>query len=179
MRNEYLLGTDIGTQGTKTVLVDPDGKIITSAFSEYDVIKPKPSWAEQWPDVWIKATFDTIRDTLEKSKVKPSDIAGIALSGLYGGSGIPVDKDMNPIRPCLIWMDRRATDEVQWVKENVDKDKIFEITGNYVDSYYGFTKMMWIKNNEPDNWKKISRFITPKDYVIYKLTGENITDFSS
>jgi len=61
---------------------------------------------------------------------------------------------MNPIRPCLIWMDRRATDEVQWVKENVDKDKIFEITGNYVDSYYGFTKMMWIKNNEPDNWKK-------------------------
>ncbi|GAI63653.1 unnamed protein product, partial [marine sediment metagenome] len=73
------------------------------------------------------------------------DIAGIALSGLYGGSGIPVDKDMEPIRPCLIWMDRRATDEVQWVKKNVDKDKIFEITGNYVDSYYGFTKMMWIK----------------------------------
>lgn len=179
MRNEYLLGTDIGTQGTKTVMVNPDGKIISSAFSEYDVIKPKPSWAEQWPDVWLKATFDTIKETLEKSKVKPSDIAGIALSGLYGGSGIPVDKDMEPIRPCLIWMDRRATDEVQWVKENVDKDKIFEITGNYVDSYYGFTKMMWIKNNEPDNWKKISRFITPKDYVIYKLTGENITDFSS
>lgn len=179
MRNEYLLGTDIGTQSTKTVMVNPDGKIISSAFSEYDVIKPKPSWAEQWPDLWLKATFDTIKETLEESKVKPSDIAGIALSGLYGGSGIPVDKDMEPIRPCLIWMDRRATDEVQWVKENVDKDKIFEITGNYVDSYYGFTKMMWIKNNEPDNWKKISRFITPKDYVIYKLTGENITDFSS
>jgi xylulokinase len=179
MSSQFLLGTDIGTQGTKTVMVNPDGQIISSAFSEYDVLKPKPTWAEQWPDVWVKATFETISKTLEKSRVKPAGIAGIALSGLYGGSGIPVNEAIEPIRPCLIWMDRRATEEVQWVKDNVDKNKIFNITGNYVDSYYGFTKMMWIRNNEPDNWKKIFQFITPKDYVIYKLTGENIIDFSS
>jgi len=179
MSSQFLLGTDIGTQGTKTVIVNPNGQIIASAFSEYDVIKPKPNWVEQWPEVWVKATLETIKKTIEKSKVKPGEIAGIALSGLYGGSGIPVDKEMVPIRPCLIWMDRRATEEVQWVKDNVDKDKIFSITGNYVDSYYGFTKMMWIRNNEPDNWRRIFQFITPKDYVIYKLTGENITDLSS
>lgn len=179
MSSQLLLGTDIGTQGTKTVMVNPDGQIIASAFSEYDVLKPKPNWAEQWPDIWVKAAFETVKKTLEISKAKPSEIAGIALSGLYGGSGIPVDKKMEPLRPCLIWMDRRATGEVEWVKNNVDKNTIFNITGNYVDSYYGFTKMMWIRNNEPENWQKTAQFITPKDYVIYKFTGENIIDFSS
>lgn len=179
MSGELLLGTDIGTQGTKTVMVNPDGRIIASAFSEYDVLKPKPNWAEQWPDIWVKAAFETVKATLGRSKVKPSEIAGIAFSGLYGGSGIPVDKKMEPLRPCLIWMDRRATGEVEWVKNNVDKNTIFNITGNYVDSYYGFTKIMWIRNNEPENWQKTAQFITPKDYVIYKFTGENIIDFSS
>ena len=179
MAKQYLLGTDIGTQGTKTVMVRPDGQIIASAFSEYDVIKLKPTWAEQWPEVWVKATFETIKKTIEQSGVNPSEIAGIALSGLYGGSGIPVDQSMKPLRPCLIWMDRRATEEVQWVKDNIDKNKIFDITGNYVDSYYGFTKMLWIKRNEPEIWQKTFQFITPKDYVIYELTGENIIDLSS
>lgn len=179
MSSRLLLGTDIGTQGTKTVMVNPDGQIIASAFSEYDVLKPKPNWAEQWPDIWVKAAFETVKATLGRSKVKPSEIAGIAFSGLYGGSGIPVDKKMEPLRPCLIWMDRRATGEVEWVKNNVDKNTIFNITGNYVDSYYGFTKIMWIRNNEPENWQKTAQFITPKDYVIYKFTGENIIDFSS
>ncbi|GAB4112697.1 MAG: FGGY-family carbohydrate kinase [Candidatus Caldatribacteriota bacterium] len=179
MSKQYLLGTDIGTQGTKTVIVHPNGQIITSAFSEYDVIKLKPTWAEQWPEVWVQATLETIKKAIEKSGIKPAEVAGIALSGLYGGSGIPVDQTMKPLRPCLIWMDRRATEEVQWVKDNVDKNKIFSITGNYVDSYYGFTKMMWIKNNEPEIWQKTFQFITPKDYVIYKLTGENIIDLSS
>ena len=179
MSGELLLGTDIGTQGTKTVMVNPDGRIIASAFSEYDVLKTKPNWAEQWPDIWVRAAFETVKKTMEISKIKPSEIAGIAFSGLYGGSGIPVDKKMEPLRPCLIWMDRRATEEVEWVKNNIDENTIFNITGNYVDSYYGFTKMMWIRDNEPENWQKTAQFITPKDYVIYKFTGENIIDFSS
>jgi len=175
----YLIGSDIGTQGTKSVMVDEKGNVIAEATREYDVITPKPSWAEQWPDVWVKAVYETVKEVVEKSGVNKKEIAGIAISGLYGGSGIPVDKNMEPIRPCLIWMDRRAVEETEWVKKNIPKEKIFEITGNYVDSYYGFTKMMWIRNNEPEVWKKIYKFVTPKDYVIYQMTGELAIDYSS
>lgn len=179
METLYLLGTDIGTQGTKTVMVTEKGEFVADAFVEYDVITPRPSWAEQWPDVWLDAVVKTVARCIEKSKVNPKDIAGIAISGLYGGSGVPVDKDLKPLRPCLIWMDRRARKETQWVKDNVPLETIFGITGNYVDSYYGFTKMMWIRNNEPEVWEKIYQFVTPKDYVVHRLTGVLATDYSS
>lgn len=175
----YLLGTDIGTQGTKSVLVNEKGELISEGFKEYGVITPRPSWAEQWPDIWLDAVVETLAECVRKSGVKPSEIAGVAISGLYGGSGVPVDKDLNPLRPCLIWMDRRARYETQWVKDNVPKETIFGITGNYVDSYFGFTKMMWIRNNEPEIWNKIYQFVTPKDYVVYKLTDQLAIDFSS
>lgn len=175
----YLLGTDIGTQGTKSVLVNEKGELISEGFKEYGVITPRPSWAEQWPDIWLDAVVETLAECVKKSGVKPSEIAGVAISGLYGGSGVPVDKDMNPLRPCLIWMDRRARAETQWVKDNIPKDTIFGITGNYVDSYFGFTKMMWIRNNEPEVWNNIYQFVTPKDYVVYKLTNQLAIDYSS
>lgn len=175
----YLIGTDIGTQGTKSVLVNEKGKVLSEATREYDVITPKPNWAEVWPDVWVKAAFETIKEVIERANVPKKNIAGIAISGLYGGSGIPVDRNMEPLRPCLIWMDRRAVRETEWVKENVPKDLIFSITGNYVDSYYGFTKIMWIRNNEPEIWKKVYKFVTPKDYVIHRMTGCLAIDYSS
>lgn len=173
------MGTDIGTQGTKTILVDENGEFIAESFREYGVVTPKPAWAQQWPDVWLNAVVETIRETLNMSGIRADQLAGLALSGLYGGSGIPLDGRMEPLFPCLIWMDRRARKETQWVKENVPRDFIFSITGNYVDSYYGFTKMMWLRDNFPEIWSKTYQFATPKDYVIYKLTGELITDYSS
>ena len=112
---------------------------------------------------------------LARSGLNPKDVAAVAISGLYGGSGIPVDKAGEPVRPCMIWMDRRARKETQWVKDNIPFDKIFSITGNYVDSYYGFTKILWMKNNEPDLWKRTRQFMTPKDYVIYKFTDITAT----
>ncbi len=175
----YLIGSDIGTQGTKTVMVDEFGNVIGEASVEYDVIKPKPNWAEQWPDVWVKAVFETTRQVIDKSKVDRKKIAGMAISGLFGGAGIPVDRNVQPLYPCLIWMDRRAVEETEWVKKNIPKEEIFQITGNYVDSYFGFPKMMWIRNNEPEIWKKIYKFLTPKDYVIYQMTGQLAIDYSS
>lgn len=86
---QYLLGTDIGTSGTKTILMDTTGKLISQDLEEYDVLTPKPLWAEQWPDVWYEATKESIRRTVEeavKQGIKKEDIKGIAISGLYGGS---------------------------------------------------------------------------------------------
>lgn len=123
---------------------------------------------------------DSIRAVVKDSGVDPKDVQGIGLSGLYGGSGVPVDKDMNPVRPDLIWMDRRAAEETQWVKDNVDLDRLSEITGNdVVDPYYGYTKVLWIKNHEPENWKKTALFLPPNNYAIYKLTGAVSIDYSA
>lgn len=176
---DYLLGTDIGTSGTKTILMDTKGNLIASNLVEYDVLTPRPLWAEQWPDVWLTAAKSSIRNVVIHSGIDKKDIKGIAISGLYGGSGIPLDQDMKPIRPCLIWMDRRAEEETEWVKKTIGEEKLLEITHNGVDPYYGYTKMLWIKNHEPENWQKTKLFLPPNDYVIYRLTGEIAIDYSS
>lgn len=176
---KYLLGTDIGTSGTKTVLMDIKGNLISKDLQEYDVLTPKPLWAEQWPDVWLTATKASIKNAVEKSGIAPEEIKGIAISGLYGGSGIPLDENMEPIRPCMIWMDRRAEEETKWALENIGEEKLLEITHNGADPYYGYTKILWYKNHEPENWKKTKLFLPPNDYVIYKLTGKVAIDYSS
>ena len=175
----YLIGTDIGTMGTKTVLVDTEGKVHAESFKEYGVITPKQGWAEQWPTPWTDAAYATIKETIDKAKINPNDIAAATISALYGGSGIPVDKNYEPIRPCLIWADRRATDECRWLRENIGVDELYRVTANVIDPYYGYTKILWIKNNEPKNWKKIHRLETPNAYVIRKLTGIESIDHSS
>lgn len=175
----YLLGTDIGTSGTKTILMDTQGKLIAQNLQEYDVLTPKPLWAEQWPEVWEHAALASIKNTIAESGVNPQDIRGIAISGLYGGSGIPLDELMNPVRPCMIWMDRRADEEASWVLENIGEEKLLEITHNGADPYYGYTKILWMKNHEPENWEKTRLFLPPNDYVIYKMTGEIAIDYSS
>lgn len=175
----YLLGTDIGTSGTKTILMDTEGNLIAQDLQEYDVLTPKPLWAEQWPDVWLAAAKNSIKNTVQKSGISKEKIRGLAISGLYGGSGIPLDENMEPVRPCMIWMDRRAEKETKWVLENIGEEKLLEITHNGADPYYGFTKILWMKNHEPENWKKTKLFLPPNDYVIYKLTGEIAIDYSS
>ncbi len=160
--------------------MDTEGHLIAQDLEEYDVLTPKPLWAEQWPDVWVNGVKDSIRKTVEKSDISPKDIKGIGISGLYGGSGIPVDESMEAVRPCLIWMDRRAEEETKWVKENIDPKRLTEITGNDVaDPYYGYTKILWIKNHEPENWKRTKLFLPPSNYAIYKLTGKVSIDHTA
>jgi xylulokinase len=176
---EYLIGTDIGTSGTKTIVMDTKGNLISSDLQEYGVLTPKPLWAEQWPDVWADAAVRSIKSAVAASGVAPGDVKGLCVSGLYGGSGIPLDENMKPIRPCIIWMDRRASEQGKWVLENIGEEKLLRITHNGADPYYGFTKILWIKDNEPENWGKAKLFLTPNGYVAYLLTGEVAIDYSS
>jgi xylulokinase len=175
----YLVGTDIGTMGTKSVLVDAEGDVLASAFREYGVINPKQGWAEQWPQVWAQAVSETMKEVVASSKVDPRDVAGACISSLYGGSGIPVDRDYRAIRPCIIWADRRATRECRKVEEMIGTDELFKVTGNVIDPYYGYTKMLWIKDHEPENWGRIHRFEAPNSYVSRLITGEESVDLSS
>ncbi len=173
------MGVDIGTQGTKSVIVSLDGRVLGLGLAEYGVEQPHPSWAEQWPQVWEEATYRAIKTSIVNANIDRNEIAAVCVSGLYGGSGIPVDKNFNPLRPCLIWMDRRATKQVKWIKKNIDLDLLFEITGNYVHTYFGYPKILWIKENEPKIWKYVYKFIPPSSYVEYKLTGNLAVDYSS
>ncbi len=170
-----VIGIDIGTQSTKAVLVSADGTILAQAQHGYAPDTPRPNWAEQHAEVWLDAAERCIAEVARGR----DDIAALCVSSLYGGSGVPVDADMNPLHPCLIWMDRRAEAQVEWVRANVDLERLGAITGNLVDSYYGYTKMMWLRDEHPDMWSKTALLLPPNAFVIQRLTGEVAVDHSS
>ncbi|TDV13932.1 FGGY-family carbohydrate kinase [Paraburkholderia caballeronis] len=179
---EYVIGVDIGTQSTKALLVDRNGAIVAQHASSYQPDTPRPLWAEQQASVWLDAVTACIAQVTAHAKeqgIAAASIKAVCISSLYGGSGIPVGADMAPLYPCLIWMDRRATAEVEWVRSRVDMDRLRAITGNGVDSYYGYTKMLWLRGNEPDVWAATRFFLPPNAYVIYRLTGEVAVDHCS
>src|SRR3954464_11151466 len=122
---DYVIGVDIGTQSTKALLCDAGGRIIAQQAKAYRPDTPKPLWAEQWPQVWLDAVLECMAGCVAHAlkadaSFQAPRVRAICISSLYGGSGIPVNEAIEPLHPCLIWMDRRATAEVQWVRENVD-----------------------------------------------------------
>ena len=172
----YVAGIDIGTSSTKAVVTDENLNIISQASASYSVEMPKPMFAQQEAKVWLEGFVKALRSAIEKSGAKK--VEALCISGLYGGSGVPLDSNMNPLGPALIWMDKRAVEETEWVKKRIGVEKLFEITGNYVDPYFGFTKILWLKNHH-GGWKKFNLLLSPKDYVIFKITGKIVTDYSS
>lgn len=176
---DYVIGVDIGTQSTKALLVDAQGTIIAQHSHGYRVDTPKVRWAEQWPQVWLDAVETCVAQCMAKAGVPAPLVKALCISSLYGGSGIAVDAQMTPLYPCLIWMDRRAGEQVAWVREQVDLERLFAITGNSVDSYYGFTKMLWLKQHQPQVWADTRYLLPPNSYINWCLTGELAVDHSS
>lgn len=177
INKEYIIGCDVGTSGTKAVATDKSGKVIAHSHTGYGIITLNSQWAEQWPDVWLDAVEKTISDVA--SKVDAEKIAGVCISALYGGTGALCDESMIPVRPAIIWMDRRAEEESQWISENIGEQEIFDISKNGIDSYFGYTKMLWVKNHEPELWNKIKNIIPIHSYIVYKLTGKITVDYCS
>ncbi|MFA5659664.1 MAG: FGGY-family carbohydrate kinase, partial [Oscillospiraceae bacterium] len=170
-------GCDAGTSGTKAVITDKSGKIIAQAHRGYSIITPHSGWAEQWPDVWLDAVSETIKEVA--AAVDSSKIAAICISALYGGTGALCDEKMSAVRPAIIWMDRRAEEETRWARENISEDKLFEISKNGADSYFGYIKLLWVKNHEPEIWSKVKNILPVHSYIVYKLTGEITADYCS
>ncbi|MHA1276740.1 MAG: FGGY-family carbohydrate kinase [Candidatus Helarchaeota archaeon] len=175
----YLIGCDIGTLSTKAILATIEGKVLAHSSMDYDIITPKPLWADFPIEKPLQAVYNTIKNVIHMAKVDSKDVIGACISGLYGGSGIPVDKNLNEIRPAIPWLDKRATAECKWIEESVGAEKVEAITGNCIDTYWGFTKMEWIRFNEPKNWNKIYQLVTPNAYAIWTLTDELSLDYSS
>ena len=173
----YLLGIDIGTSGTKTVLFDEAGNTVTSAISEYPLYQLNIGWAEQEPEDWWKAVCSTITEVLGKSGIDSSDIKGIGLSGQMHGA-VLLDKDNNVLRKAIIWCDQRSFAECEEITSIIGRDKLIEITANPALTGFTASKVMWVKNKEPQIFEKLRKILLPKDYIRFKLTGEFATEVS-
>ena len=171
------IGCDVGTSGTKAVAVDERGAVRGTASNTYGIIQKHGNWAEQDPDRWLSGALDALRELI--GKIEEKNIAGICISALYGGTGALCDKDLRPVRPALIWMDRRAERQSKRLRETIGTEAIFEVTNNGIDSYFGYTKLLWVKENEPENWEKIAHVLPASSYIVYKLCGRLCIDYSS
>lgn len=177
MSKNLLVGCDVGTSSAKTVVTDAAGNVLAHADKNYGLITPRSQWAEQWPDVWVDAAVETIAKAC--SGFSPGDIAGLCVSALYGGTGAMCDAGLKPIRPAIIWMDRRADIEGREAGELAGPDKIAGVTGNGTDSYFGYVKLLWVKKHEPENWRRIRHILPVHSYIVAKMTGALTTDYSS
>ncbi len=173
----YLLGLDVGTTGTKALLIDETGAIVASALSEYPLATPRPNWAEQDPADWWRATCETIRAVLAETNISGGEISGIGLSGQMHGS-VFLDEDDEVIRPAILWCDQRTSEQCAWITEAVGEDDIIAETCNPVLTGFTAPKIIWLRQNEPENYDRLRKVLLPKDYVRFRLTGEYATEVS-
>ena len=174
---KYVLGIDLGTSGTKTVLFDQTGKGICSATVEYPMYQPKNGWAEQKPEDWYNAAVSTIRTVLEKSGVDNKDVVSLGISGQMHGL-VMLDEKNEVIRPSIIWCDQRTAKECEEITEKVGYDTLIRITANPALPGFTLSKLIWVRNHEPENYARCKHVLLPKDYVRFMLTGDYATEVS-
>ena len=169
------IGIDLGTSAVKLLLMDEKGSIKNIVSKEYPLYFPNPGWSEQKPEDWYEQVMAGLKDLIKDAD--KSQVAGISFGGQMHGLVI-LDENDNVIRPALLWNDGRTFEETDYLNEKIGKDKLSEYTANI--AFTGFTapKILWVKNKEPENFKKIKKIMLPKDYIAYKLTGVNCTDVS-
>jgi len=174
---KYLLGIDIGTSGTKTVLFDRGGNPISSSTAEYPLYQPEIGWAEQDPQDWWKAVCITINQVIKDSNINPESISGIGLSGQMHGL-VMLDGYGNVLRKSIIWCDQRTAKECVEITEKVGEKRLIDITANPALTGFTASKILWVRNNEPEIYEKCRKILLPKDYIRYMLTGEFATEVS-
>lgn len=173
----YVIGVDIGTSATKSVMFDSSGNVIASASHEYPLYQEKNGYAEQNPEDWYNASVKTIKEVIEKSGISNENIAGIGLSGQMHGL-VMLDENNEVIRKSIIWCDQRTGRECEEITQRVGAKRLIEITANPALTGFTASKILWVRNNEPDNYNKCRHILLPKDYVRFMLTGKYATEVS-
>ena len=169
------IGIDLGTSSVKLLLMNENGEVQNTVSREYPIFFNNPGWSEQNPEDWFKETIEGLKD-LTKNEDK-SKIRGISFGGQMHGLVI-LDQEDEVIRPAILWNDGRTEKETRYLNEQIGKDRLSQYTANI--AFAGFTapKILWVEENEPENFKKISKIMLPKDYLAYKLSGVFSTDVS-
>ncbi|MBR6669933.1 MAG: xylulokinase [Ruminococcus sp.] len=174
---KYAIGIDVGTSSTKSVIFNEKGDVIYSASREYPLYQPKNGYAEQDPADWYNASVSTIKEIVSESGVSADDIVGIGLSGQMHGL-VMLDENNEVIRRSIIWCDQRTAKECEEITEKVGAKRLIEITANPALTGFTASKILWVRNNEPENYKNCRHILLPKDYVRFKLTGVYATEVS-
>ena len=159
---EYVIGVDLGTSGTKTVLFSTDGQPIASKTIEYPLYQPQNGWAEQAPEDWWHAACGSMKEVISKSGINPKDIKGIGISGQMHGL-VMLDKSGNVLRRSIIWCDQRTAAECEEITNKVGAARLIELTANPALTGFTASKILWVRNNEPEIYEKCAHILLPKD----------------
>ena len=173
----YLMGIDVGTTGAKVLVIDEKGQVVASATKEYPLAIPRPGWAEQDPADWWRGTVEGIREALARSEIKPGDIKGLGLSGQMHGS-VFLDSQNQVLRPAILWCDQRTAEQCETITRTAGEKVVVEETCNPVLTGFTAPKIQWLKENEPETYRKVKKILLPKDYIRFLLTGEFATEVS-
>lgn len=172
---DYLIAHDLGTSGDKATLFTVDGELVKSVTYVYETNFFNSTWAEQDPEDWWKAVCENNKKLLDG--VDKKRVAGMAFSGQMMGC-VVIGKDGNVLRPAIIWADQRSQEQEAYIKSRIDEQEFYHITGHRISASYSIEKLMWIRDNEPDIFTRVYKMLQPKDYIIYRLTGALVTDYS-
>ncbi len=168
-------GIDLGTSGVKLLLMDEEGRVLRSVRREYGLSFPNPGWSEQDPEDWYDNTIEGLKELI--SDIEPASLTGIGIAGQMHGLVI-LDENDEVIRPAILWNDGRTQEETRYLNEEIGQERLAKLTGNI--AFAGFTapKILWVYKNEPDLFARISKIMLPKDYLVYRLTGDFTGDYS-
>lgn len=177
MAHCYILTIDQGTSSVKTALWDEAGRVLAEASQAYALQRPEPVWAEIDANVWWTAVCATVRQVVAQSGIDAREVAGIGVDGI-GWTLVPVDRNIEPLHPALIWLDRRAEQETQWLKHLAEADQLIDIVANPIDPAYITPKLLWLKNNRPEIFDAAYKFLTASGFIVARLTGEFTCDYT-
>jgi len=178
MNPVFWLGVDIGTGGSRALLIDARGKEIAAVTAPHEEMRMEhPTWAEQRPEDWAQAAVQAIRGVLAKAGASGHDVGGVGLSGQMHGLVI-LDRAAAVIRPSLIWCDQRSQPQVDFINRTLGKQKVLECTANPVLTGFTLPKLLWVRDHEPQNFERVRKMLLPKDYVRFCLTGEFASEVS-
>jgi xylulokinase len=172
----HVLGVDVGTGGTRAVVVDANGRILASATEEHQPFaSPQIGWAEQSPEDWWRACGIAVRKALAEAGLRGDQISCVGFSGQMHGA-VMLDASDKVVRPALIWCDVRTEKQCHDLTDKIGSDELIRLTCNPALPNFTLTKFLWVRENEPDNWKLVRSVMLPKDYVRFRLTGDRATD---
>lgn len=172
------VGVDLGTGGAKAAVINDQGETLGYAFEEFTMFTEKPGWSEHDAFAYWDIVCRLIRESMTKGKVDPRDVKGIAVSSALPAL-VMVDENHNPLQRSYNLLDRRATAEVQWLKDHFGEMELFNITANRLEDHPTWVNLMWEKNNRPDSFAKIYKALTPDGYITLKLTGKAVMHYSA
>lgn len=177
MSQQILLGIDIGTSACKVGAFSTDGTVVYQATEAYETFTPMPGYAEQDANDWWKAVCAAMQRMARESRFRAKDVVGIGVDG-QSWAALPVDQGGNPLRRALIWLDRRSTQQCEWIRQTVGEDDVFSVSGNPLSPGYTTGKILWIRQHEPDIYRQTHQFLQCNSFIVYKMTGRFSQDVS-